>query len=326
MQLCRTWAVARLRVRFAKLHTARMMFEWDALRHFLAFARARSMQAAAKALGVNQSTVQRRIAELEERVGRRLVERHLSSYRLTELGEELRPAAEDVEAAIAAFERRLAACDKGLTGTIRVTCGSFLAERLRRTPLIEEFHARYPGLRVELVISDRFLDLSKGEADIAIRAGQPHDEALISRKIAEAPWAVYASRDYVERHGRPNRPEDIEHHFVVACDDSIVDYPGARWLKSVAPHATIATRSDNWPSLVMAVKSGAGIAALLAFQGDSETELVRVIDNIDLVTPYYLLMHRDMQQTPRVRAFADFVASEIKSFRALVSRGDRTSH
>ena len=102
-------------------------FAWDDLRYFLAFARAGSMQAAAKALGVNQSTVQRRIAELEERVGRRLVERHLGSYRLTALGEELRPAAEGVEAAVAAFERDLAARDKGLTGTIRLTCGSSLA-------------------------------------------------------------------------------------------------------------------------------------------------------------------------------------------------------
>src|SRR5436189_1463833 len=100
---------------------------WDDLRHFLAFARAGSMQAAAKALGVNQSTVQRRIAELEERVGRRLVERHLGSYRLTALGEEMRPAADGVEGAVAAFERDLAARDKGLTGTVRLTCGSGIA-------------------------------------------------------------------------------------------------------------------------------------------------------------------------------------------------------
>ena len=185
-------------------------FAWDDLRHFLAFARAGSMQAAAKALGVNQSTVQRRIAELEERVGRRLVERHLGSYRLTELGEQLRPAAEGVEAAVAAFERHLAASDKGLTGTVRVTCGSSMAACLRRTPLIDAFHARYPGLRVELVISERFLDLSKGEADIAIRLGEPRDEALVGRKIADASWAVYASRAYVERYGRPHDAGRLE--------------------------------------------------------------------------------------------------------------------
>ena len=297
-----------------------MNLGWDDLRYFLAFARAGSMQAAATTLGVNQSTVQRRIAELEGQIGRRLVERHLSGYRLTELGEELRPASEDVEAAVAAFERRLAACDKGLTGTVRLTCGSSVADRLRRTPLIDTFHARYPGLRVELVISDRHLDLSKGEADIAIRLGESWDEALVCRKIGDASWSVYASRAYVERHGRPDNPEDLNGHLVVDCDGSIANYPGARWLRSVAPHATVATRSDHWQGLILAVKAGAGLAALPRFQGDNESELVRVIDDIGLVMPYYLLMHRDMQQTPRVRAFADFVASEIKSFRALVSR------
>jgi DNA-binding transcriptional LysR family regulator len=292
---------------------------WDDLRHFLAFARAGSMQAAAKALGVNQSTVQRRIAELEECVGHRLVERHLGSYGLTALGEELRPAAEGVEAAVTFFERHLAACDKGLTGTVRVTCGSSVAACLRRTPLIDAFHARHPGLRVELVISDRHLDLSKGEADIAIRLGEPKDEALVCRKIADASWSVYASRGYVERHGRPDKPEDINDHLIVDCDVSIANYPGARWLRSAAPHATVATRSDHWQGLILAVKAGAGLAALPHFQGDNESELIRVIDNIGLVMPFYLLMHRDMQQTPRVRAFVDFVASEITSFRALLS-------
>src|SRR5580658_7881088 len=102
------------------------MFAWDDLRYFLAFARTGSMLAAAKALGVNQSTVQRRLAEFEERLGRRLVMRHLSGYHLTELGDELRSSAERVETAVTAFERDLAAYDKGLSGTIRVTIGSVL--------------------------------------------------------------------------------------------------------------------------------------------------------------------------------------------------------
>jgi DNA-binding transcriptional LysR family regulator len=296
---------------------------WDDLRYFLAFARAGSMQAAAKALGVNLSTVQRRIAELEQRVGRRLVERHVGSYRLTALGEELRPAAEGVEAAVAAFERDLAARDKGLTGTVRLTCGSGVAACLRRTPLIDAFHARYPGLRVELVISDRVLDLSKGEAEIAIRAairdGEPKDETLVRRKIVDVSWSVYASRGYLERYGRPDGPEDLKGHFVIGCDGPIADYPGARWQRSVAHHATIATRCDHWQGLILAVRTGAGLAALPHFQGENESDLVRVIDDIGLVLPCYLLMHRDMQHTPRVRAFADFVASEIKSFRALLS-------
>jgi DNA-binding transcriptional LysR family regulator len=313
-----------LRDQFAKLHTERVgTLAWDDLRYFLAFARVGSMQAAAKVLGVNQSTVQRRIAELEERVGRRLVERHVGSYRLTALGEELRPAAEDVEAAVAAFARELAARDKGLTGTIRLTCGSGVAACLRRTPLIDAFHVRHPGLRVELVISDRVLDLSKGEADIAIRVairdGEPKDEALVRRKITDVSWSVYASDDYVQRYGRPDDPQDLKGHLVIGCDGPIADYPGARWQRSVAHHAAVATRCDHWQGLILAVRSGAGLAALPQFQGENERDLIRVIDDIGVMFPCYLLMHRDMQHTPRVRALADFVGSEIKSFRALLS-------
>jgi DNA-binding transcriptional LysR family regulator len=90
----------------------------------------------------------------------------------------------------------------------------------------------------------------------------------------------------------------------------------------VAHQATVAARSDHWQGLILAVKAGVGLAAMAHFQADRESELVRVIEDIGLVMPYYLLMHRDMQHTPRVRAFADFVASEIKSFRALLSNGN----
>src|SRR5258708_14399755 len=197
------------------------MFDWNDLRHFLAFARQGSTVAAAKALGVNQSTVHRRLDELERRLGSRLIERHVGGYRMTEIGGGLQAYAERVEDAVAALERHLASCDPDLTGTIRVTCPASVADRLARTHLLDRFHARYPSLRVELVMSDRFLDLSKGEADIAIRAGESRDGSLVGRKIASGRWGIYASRSYVARQGPPDRLEDIERHFVVAPDGAI---------------------------------------------------------------------------------------------------------
>jgi DNA-binding transcriptional LysR family regulator len=156
----------------------------------------------------------------------------------------LRTAAEDVESAVAAFERHLAACDKGPTGTVRVTCGSSVAACLRRTPLIDAFHARYPGFRVDLVISDRTLICPKARP-----ASASPGIALVCRKIADVSWSVYAGRAYVERHGRPDNLKDLQDHLVVDCDGSIANYPGARWMRSVAPHAAIATRSDHWQGL-----------------------------------------------------------------------------
>jgi DNA-binding transcriptional LysR family regulator len=294
------------------------MLTWDDLKHFLAFARNGSILTAAKAQGANHSTVRRRLTELEEHLGCKLVQRHLSGYRLTELGEGLLPYVERVEEAVAACERYVVSFDKALTGVVRLTCSPTVGERLRRAPLFETFQARFPGLRIELGLSDRLVDMSKGEADIAIRTygREPDEQSLVGRKIAEGAWAVYASRSYVERHGRPEGPEGIARHRVVQFGGTIANHAAAEWLRTVAPHATIGACSESFPGLVMAVKSGAGVAPLSTVLGDAESELVRVIEGVpELVTHYYLLMHPDMQHTLRVRAFYDFVESEIKLFR-----------
>jgi DNA-binding transcriptional LysR family regulator len=309
-------AAARLPERLAKLHTA-PMFDWNDLKYFLAFARAGSMQAAAKASRVNQSTVQRRISELESRIGQQLVVRHLAGYRLTRAGQELRRSAEKVEEAVTAFEHEVVARDKRLSGTIRVTTTGGVAECLRKALLIDAFHARRPDFRLELVVSDRILDLSAGEADLAIRSGEPRDKSLIRRKIADVPWAIYASRSYIEHHGVPRCVADIDHHVIVTCSCADQNDPVGQWLRLVAPHATVVARCETEAEQLRAVKSGAGIAPLLTHHEDAD--LIRVIDITDLMTPYYLLMHETMRSRPRVRAFADFVASEITAFQASIS-------
>jgi DNA-binding transcriptional LysR family regulator len=185
------------------------VFDWNDLKYFLAVARGGSTLAAARMLGTSQSTVHRRLAELEKHFACKLAKRSPSGYQLTECGHRLLELAERAEEAIATFERHALAADTGLTGSVRVTCSTTMADRLAKSSLIQDFHARYPRLHVEFVITDKYLDRSKGEADIAIRTGEPSDENLIGRKIAEVPWAVYATRSYIERHGRPERPEDI---------------------------------------------------------------------------------------------------------------------
>jgi len=302
------------------------MFDWNDLRHFLAVARQGSTIQAAKALGINQSTVHRRIGALEQQLGRTLFERRAGCYRLTRLGEELRPIAERVEVDVAAFARRAASSDAELLGTIRVTCPETAGYRMMKSPLLEVFHNRYPGLRVELVMVDRVLDLAKGEADIAFRTNLPQDNALVARKVAEVPWAVFASRSYIERRGSPRTVEEINTHDVIQFDGPIADHTAARWMTTVAPHARVTARCTSTPALVLAVKSGAGISPLPMIAVQQEPDLVCLFDKIpDLRLPFYLLIHRDMRRTPRVRAFCDFVAAEISSFRELlVGRTDRS--
>lgn len=276
------------------------------------------MLAAAKVLRVNQSTVQLRLSELERRLGRQLLTRQGHSYKLTLHGDELRQAAQHVEAAVAAFECDLAAGDHGLTGTIRVTTSGIVAERLRKSGLIDAFQSRLDRLSVGLIVSDRCLDLSKGEADVAIRAGKPSDHTLIARKTADVPWAVYAGQPYIDCYGAPGCVEEIGQHSVVLCDDPRMDCPSTSRLRAVAPNARIVARCESGRDPMRLVQTGVGLAVLLAYERDDD--LIRVIDNASRVTQYYVLMHEDMQKAAKVRALADFVASQIGALRASVFR------
>ena len=296
------------------------MFDWNDLKYFIAVARSGSTLAAARTLRLSQSTVHRRLDELERQLGQQLVTRHPTGYRLTELGEELRAYAERVEQTAADFERRASAWGKDLRGTIKVTCPDELGSRVLASGLIEKFNERHPALRIEFVMSDKNLDLAKGQADIAIRAVASTDETLFGRKIADSSWAVYASKSYVKRHGGIKRPEDIDHHSVVLFDGKMRDHRSARWLRLVAPNARIAARANNLSGLLSAVRSGAGLAPMPMIVGDKDDALVCVLGPVqEIATPFFLLIHRDMKRTPRVRAFFDFMIKELPRLRPLLS-------
>jgi DNA-binding transcriptional LysR family regulator len=262
--------------------------------------------------------------ELEKRLGRQLVVRQPTGYKLTELGLDIVTYAERVEEAVQAFERRLAASDTDLAGTVRVTCPEVLGLRLMRSQLIKEFNGRYPELRVEIIVSDKYLDLAKGEADIAFRAcvPMPTDPTLFGRKIAPSPWAVYASKGYIERHGGIGRSEDINQHPVIHFEASMRDHPAARWFQSVAPDANVVARGSGLPAALTAVKSGVGVGVLPVTLGDNDSDLVRLFGPIpNLPSDIYLLIHEDMKETPRVRAFFDFIISELSAVRQILNSG-----
>jgi DNA-binding transcriptional LysR family regulator len=294
------------------------MFDWNDLRYFLAIAREGSTLAAAKALGVSQPTVQRRLSALEESIKRQLVEHHPTGYRLTEFGKTLFPHAEDVERSITAFQRQLMSGGQELSGTLRVTCPEGTASRLL-APLIESFRAKYPELRVDLIMTDRRLDLAKGEAEVAVRMHKPGDDSLIARKIADTPWSVYASRSYIKRHGRPQRKEDLDNHAVIEFGGEIAQIQASRWLRSTAPRATIAARGNSMLGVLAAVKSGAGLAPLPMLLGGREEDLEPLLAPIpEIGSKIYIVMHSDLRRTARVRAFCEFVATEIVRFRPLM--------
>ncbi len=168
----------------------------------------------------------------------------------------------------------------------------------RLTGFIDRFHLRHPKLRVEFVTSDRYLDLLKGEADVAFRSGDTDDE-LVGRKVADPIWAVYTSRGYVERHGKPGLSA-ICHGIVWSALMTLGKHRVMTWLNDVAPNATISARNNSVLGLVYAVKSGVGIGALPTAIADAEPDLIRVLGPIpELARSWRLLTHPDLRRTPR---------------------------
>lgn len=140
--------------------------------------------------------------------------------------------------------------------------------------------------------------------------------------IANSPWAIFASQSYIRRHGRPEGPEDLDQHAIVEFAGELAANHAARWLRAVAPKATISARGDSMLGVLAAVKSGAGLAPLPMLLGASEEGLIPVLTSIpEIDSKLYLVMHADLQHTPRVRAFCDFVIAEFARLRARL-KGD----
>lgn len=295
-------------------------FDWDDLKHLLAVARHGSTLAAGRALGVDQSTVQRRMTELERRLGQSLVQRQPSGYRLTEFGHELLPFAEAVERAAQGFERHLHTLANHATGTIRLTCPEPIVNRLTQSGILDRFQVRHPGLGVQFVMSDKYVDLSQGEADVALRSGDTDDDELVGRKIADSVWAVYASRAYIKRQGQPASVEDLPRHALVGFDETMARHRIAQWLQRVAPDAALAARSSSVLGLVYSVKAGIGVGPLPVPIGDAEPDLVQVLGPVpELTRIWRMLTTRELRRTPRVSAFFDFIVEEIDALKPILT-------
>ena len=295
-------------------------FDWDDLKHLLAVARHGSTLAAGRALGVDQSTVQRRLVELERRIGQSLVQRQPSGYRLTEFGQEMLPFAEAVERSVQALERQLSTLGTETAGVIRLTCPEPIVNRIMQAGLLDRFHARHPALRVQFLMSDKFIDLSQGDADVALRSGDTDDDELVGRKIGDSIWAVYASRIYIERHGQPSSIGDLAKHALVGFDDTMAKHRVAQWLRKVAPDVPMAARSSSVLGLIYSVKAGIGIGPLPLALGDAEPDLVKVLGPVaELSRIWRLLTTRELRRTPRVSAFFEFIVEEIETLRPIIT-------
>jgi DNA-binding transcriptional LysR family regulator len=297
-----------------------VVFDWNDLKPFLAVAREGSTIAAARALGIDQSTVQRRLCALERAIGHRLVRRLSTGYRLTDFGQRLLPEAQRVETAALALQQRVDAFRCDLDGVVRVTCPEPLVGRIVNTGLLDSFRARYPGIEVQFVVSDKQLDLQRGEADVALRVGDTLHDTLVGRRIGETPWAVYASRAYIAQRGRPDSIDDLQRHALIGFDESLSKHHAMQWLRTVVPNARFVAQIESILGLLRATRAGIGVAALPVPLGDSEPDLVQVLGPVRaLSTPWRVLTTHELRHTPRVAAFFDFIVEQAETLQPLLA-------
>jgi DNA-binding transcriptional LysR family regulator len=289
------------------------MFDWNDLKAFLAVARGGSTLAAAKSLGVNQTTVARRIESLEQALRFKLFERGQTGSRLTEVGEALIPDAENVERAALRFANQAAGQMRGVSGALRLTTNELVANTLV-IPALVEFRKVHPDVQVDLVITDKVLDLENGEADLAIRTGPSLAISdLVARKIADHAMALYCSRDYASRRGVPASPDDLRDHDLIDVAMDMNEAPGASWVMRHSGGKMPVTRSNSLASLVYAVKAGLGIGSLPCTIGDPDRDLIRCSECIEEAgASSWLVTRRELKDTPRVRAFIDFMAPHLQ--------------
>lgn len=284
------------------------MADWEDIRTFLAVARAGTLAAAGRVLDVDYTTVGRRVRALEQELGLTLFERVRDRYVLTEAAEGLRESAERMEDGALALERRALGSDRTVSGVLRIATTDALAQILV-LPAIRAMHERHPDIRAHLLTGPARLNITRREADVAVRYIRPDEGELVSRRLARVAAAFYASRDYLARRPVPPRGASLRGHDVVGIEE------GLRGWSQPLPETRDVLRTNSMSTLVLAVSLGVGLGALHCWMADPNPDLVRLWPDEALEhDDVYLVLHHDVQRTGRVRAFVEAVeerAAEI---------------
>ncbi|AUH49528.1 LysR family transcriptional regulator [Chromobacterium sp. ATCC 53434] len=275
--------------------------QWDDVRYFLALAREGSLSAGARTLGVEHSTMSRRVGQLEAALGLRLFDRLPRGWQLTQEGENLLPQALALETGMAGM-LRAASAQHALSGQVRLTAPPQLLNHVL-LPLLTTFRQRYPDIDLTLLGEQRRARLEQGEADLALRLDEANTPELIARPLAKVGYALYGTARW-----RETRPGE---RLFIGFDDSLAGMFLKRWLDQHAGERRVALRGNDLDTHFQAAKQGLAVALLPHFLARSAPELIQLDSPPTPDKTLYLLMHPDVRRAPRVRALADFIIDAL---------------
>ena len=279
----------------------------------LALVRKRTLAGAAEQLDVDLSTVFRRLNALEARLRVRLFDRSARGYQLTAAGERAASVAERVETELLSLDREISGRDQQLSGVLRITASETLSHAVLPR-LFATFHAAHPRIQLVLSIDNRMLDLGRREADVALRVQRPGDTSLFGRRLTGIAWAFYGPGDSPALR-REGRSFNFARHAVIGWDEP-ARIIASEWVGRHVPADRIAYRSNSLVNQLMAVRAGVGIALLPCYLADREPGVRRICGVLpDLASELWIVTHRDLRNTARIRAFLTVVGDAIVAAR-----------
>jgi len=286
--------------------------DWTLLRAFLEVASTGSLSRAAVALGSSQPTLSRQIAQLEAQLGHALFERTTRGVRLTEAGAALRAPAERMHEHARQFAMVAAGRSQTVAGTVRVTASEVFSAYVL-PELLLGLRRTHPEIQIELVASNSVENLLEREADIALRMVKPTQSALIARRLADQPLAMYAHRDYIARRGQPTLANMLDHEWV-GYDRSDQMLRGFRAAGLAVGPELFRFRCDNQIVAWQAVLAGLGIGVTNQRVAALSPQVVRVLPKLPIPPlPVWITVHRELRGTPRLKVVFDALANALKA-------------
>ncbi len=289
------------------------MDNWDEIRTAFQVARKGTVSGAAEQLGVHHATVIRHIDALEQRLGVKLFQRHARGYTATEAGQDLLQVAQATDDQFTQLAGRIKGQGEGVSGDLVVTSLGMVSRML--TPILVEFQAAHPEVRIRYRTGDRVFRLEYGEAHVAIRAGSMPDEPdNVVQPFMQQQMALVASDAYVARFGLPKDADDLKNHYFVGHDNEKSRAPFSVWLREMVADDRFVYRATENRNMQDAILAGAGIGFVLAQELNKNDALTEVIARRDeWAAPLWIVTHVDLHRTTKVQSFLRFLKDRIKT-------------
>ncbi|MEO8020191.1 MAG: LysR family transcriptional regulator [Pseudomonadota bacterium] len=281
-------------------------FNWDDLRFFLRAAQTKTLAGAARSMGVEHTTIGRRLSALEHALGAPLVLRGPDGLRLTPLGERIAALVQEVERAVSAVR----AAAKSEQSRVRLSVPQALTGLF--TQGLAQLRLDHAGISLEIIGANRAPDLKRGEVDLAVLVKPVTDADLVRRSLGEVGWSLYATSAYLARRPAPVDPNDLSGHEIIALASDSTAAPAAKWLAEHAANATVVSRSNASAALVAAAVSGAGLALLPCFLAEAEPSLIRLSPAVLTKHPVSLAYRREVRLAEPVRVVIRFVVDLMR--------------